>query len=359
MRTREQLIQGLTRDGIGHIQMQAGDGWMIVAPELGARIMGAGIGDENLLWTAPRFSAQGWGNGGNVGGARTWIGPEAGPHGFFFSADGTRWRVPQEIDPGDYRTIPAEEKWVAFRSVLTSRAADASRFPLAITRSMHIEPLSHSQTVSSVAGVRILLRQEIQNVGETPVDRRVSLWCIVQVPSECPSSIFIPVRIDAMPKCVQPYFGRVPEGMVRRKRGIVAIKAHGGVRYKLGVAAEAASGTISFVRPSQAVFGRNRPWTIVSLRFAVDPRGTYLEKASYGLPSEAQNGDAIQAYNDSGTGALAFSEIEAHAPARRLEPGDHQSFEIEIRLLAAPQFRLAHLLRSEIALQLVPSDLSW
>ena len=47
------------------------------------RILGAGIGEENALWTARSFSTRGWSDGGYAGGARTWIAPEEGPYGFF------------------------------------------------------------------------------------------------------------------------------------------------------------------------------------------------------------------------------------------------------------------------------------
>jgi hypothetical protein len=68
----------------------------------------------------------------------------------------------------------------------------------------------------------------------------------------------------------------------------------------------------------------------------VDPRGTYLDAPWFGPGVGTSGGDAVQAYNDSGTGELAFSEIEAHAPAARLEPGERQSFDIEMALVVSP-----------------------
>ena len=40
----------------------------------------------------------------------------------------------------------------------------------------------------------------------------------------------------------------------------------------------------------------------------------------------------MQAYNDSGTGAMAFAEIEAHAPAVTLAPGERQVFDVVLRV---------------------------
>ena len=45
MRTRDELIRSLERDRIAHTVARAGDGWMVVTPSLGARILGTGIGE--------------------------------------------------------------------------------------------------------------------------------------------------------------------------------------------------------------------------------------------------------------------------------------------------------------------------
>jgi hypothetical protein len=65
----------------------------------------------------------------------------------------------------------------------------------------------------------------------------------------------------------------------------------------------------------------------VGFQFPVDPDGVYLDRPPAAI-GEHGPGDAVQAYNDPGLGALAFSEIEAHAPAMALGPGERQEFEI-------------------------------
>jgi hypothetical protein len=355
VKTRDELLHALERDGIEHMLVNARDGWMIVAPALGARILGAGIGKENALWTAQSFSTRGWSEGGNAGGARTWIAPEGGPHGFFFSAGGTRYDVPRELDPGEYRPARADEGWIAFRNVFTARSADGASYPVAITRSMRIEEVAAPQAPGRSSAVRILFRHEIENTGTTPIDRRLGLWCIVQVPSEKTGTIIIPLRDGAPAGSVHPYFADLPTGVLRTSGRTVLLKALGGRKYKIGVPAQAATGGIAFVRPSRAGKG----WILVSLDFAIDRSGVYLDRPSYGPGAESSGGDAVQAYNDTGTGDLAFSEIEAHAPAATLGPRERQSFQIEMTIAARPEHELMEYILREVAPGATPSDPSW
>lgn len=74
------------------------------------------------------------------------------------------------------------------------------------------------------------------------------------------------------------------------------------------------------------------------MSFPIDPSQTYVDRPSFPASSRAaDNGDAVQAYNDPATGELSFSEIEAHAPAATLGPGESQSQEIEITVAAGPK----------------------
>lgn len=343
MRTLGELVHALERDRIPHVVQRAGSAWMAATPSLGARIIGAGVDEENLLWTAEHFSTAGWAHGGNAGGARTWIAPEGGGRGFFCSTDISRWAVPHEIDPGDYASCPAEQGWLSFRSAFTATAADGASFPLEITRSMRMGPVDAGGSADSLRAARISFRHEIRNRGSTSIDGRVGLWCVVQVPSEAPATIIIPVKGGTTPGCVRPYFVRLPDGILRVSDNLVLLKAHGGLKYKIGVHASAATGRMSFVRPSRAL----SRWTALSLSFPVDPRGAYLDEPWFGPGSGSGEGDAVQAYNDAGTGECAFSEIEVHAPAARLEPGEPQSFEIAMTLIVGPAPQVIDSVRSD------------
>ncbi len=353
MKTLAEMVRTLERDGIAHEVVRAGDAWMLVAPCLAARVLGAGIGEENLLWTAGSFTTRGWAAGGNVGGARTWIAPEGGPHGFFYPGGGDSWDVPPGIDPGSYAAIPGAAGWTCLRTAFTARASDGAVFPLLLTRCLRIEA---DPALPGRACIRI--RQLLENAGPAPVDRRASPWCIVQVPSEAAGTIVVGMRPGAGPGSVVPYFGTGRAIQSRAGTSAVLVKALGGTRWKLGVPADASSGAVSFVRRSRLHAGPGAPWTFVGLRFATDPAGAYLEKAAYGA-GEPVRGDAVQAYNDPGTGDAAFSEIEAHAPAARIPTGGKHEVEVELVIGAGGFADAAALLADAGCPGLTPSDLSW
>ena len=269
--------------------------------------------------------------------------------------------MPPEIDPGAYMPCPVDDGWLAFRNELTARAADGARYPIAITRGLRLQPLEAGNGIA--AGGTILVRQEVRNLGPVTLDRHVGLWYIAQVPSERPGTIVIPVWEGAAPGSVNPYFGSDLSGVLRQRGSTIIAKALGGRKWKLGVPAAAAAGGISFVREGSHGArtdrgGEGDSWTVVSLRFAVDPDGTYLDRASGGR-SMPSNGDAVQAYNYPGTGDAAFSEIEAHAPAVRLEPGERQVFDIEMTVASGTLAGVMSFLGKTGAPGLTPSDLSW
>jgi hypothetical protein len=326
--TRGALRAALAREGLAFEEIERGPAWLIVVPRLGARILGAGIGDENALWVAPRFSARDWDDGGNAGGQRTWIAPELGPRGFF-GREVAGWRVPPELDPAAYAPVPEgreDEGWHAWRTTLGARAADGCGFPIAITRAVR---LGDEQPPGKGVVLRAELRTTLENTGQEPIEGRVGLWNIVQVPAVHRGLITIPLRPGTASEAVHPYFAPLPRGVLAMRRSSAHLRVQGGTRYKVGVSTAAAMGEIGFVGRSRMERGRIR----VSLECPVDPRGLYLDRPPLETERGQQGpGDALQAYSDSGTGAMAFAEIEAHAPAVTLAPGERQVFDVVLRV---------------------------
>jgi hypothetical protein len=278
---------------------------------------------------APGIARGPWGAGGNAGGERTWIAPETGPRGFFAGTDVSRWRVPAELDPGNYAEVPDSEEWRSWRTELTAHAADGASFPIAITRSVRI---GQRQPRDPAGVLRLELRTTLHNVGPAAIDRRLGLWNIVQVPSALPGTILIPLASNGKAAALRPYFVDLPRGVLRADKDILYLKAHGGARYKVGLPAASCAGCIAHLRPSRA----GSEERFVCLRFTVDAAETYLDKPKHDPRSEAENGDPLQAYNDPGREECAFSEIEAHAPTVRLAPAESQSFLMEMFLATAP-----------------------
>jgi hypothetical protein len=87
------------------------------------------------------------------------------------------------------------------------------------------------------------------------------------------------------------------------------------------------------------------------MRFEVDPAGTYVDKASYVVPGAPPNGDAAQIYCDNGTGDLAFCEIEAHAPAPSLAPGESQGQDVNITVARIEEKGLPDFMAGELGIE--------
>ena len=65
------------------------------------------------------------------------------------------------------------------------------------------------------------------------------------------------------------------------------------------------------------------------MRCPVDPTARYIDGPPF---RDIGNGDVLQCYNSPDAEALDFCELEAHAPAARLSPGETTESEEEILL---------------------------
>ena len=347
VRTRSELTRLLEKSGIGFTVAEAGRAWMIVCPALAARIMGAGIGEENAFWVPPVLSTRGWADGGNAGGQRTWIAPEGGPAGFFFSQDGATWSVPRDLDPGHYRAAPslphseasAPAGSLGFRTELEARTARGATRRISVARGMTVEEGTAGLGPLGAAGaLTIRFRHELGNVGGSTLNRTIGLWSIIQLPCEVQGTIFFGARHPGA--ALTRYFGALPEGSMGDAGRAAWMRVKGGTRFKAGMSPADFAGTVGFVRPARAADSGDAPYILTVMRFTVDPAGTYVDKASHVVPSAPANGDAAQAYCDPGTGDRAFCEIESHAPAPLLAPGASEGQDILITVARAREEEL-------------------
>ncbi|HUI69693.1 MAG TPA: DUF6786 family protein [Spirochaetia bacterium] len=342
MSTRVDLQQRLETAGISYQTAEANGSWMIVAPALGARILGAGTGEENAFWTAPVLAVRPWADGGNAGGQRTWIAPEGGPLGFFFSNDLALWKVPPALDPGNYFPQMGPPGSMAFRSSFVAEAADGRSYQISITRAMSLQ----TAQIVGLEVARIRFRHEISNTGTRTLDKCIGLWSIIQIPAEAGGTILLALRdtapsdLDGVRACYTP----IPPEMIRRYGQTVLLRTGCGRKYKVGVPASFSTGVVASIRPCAEPDRGNRRWILTAKKFAVRPSETYVDMM------EADNGHAAQAYNDPGLGAMAFCEIESHAPAPALTPGQSQAADIEILIAMAEERPLRRIIADELRL---------
>jgi hypothetical protein len=158
--------------------------------------------------------------------------------------------------------------------------------------------------------ILLRIRHSLRNAGPRPIASSVGLWSILQLPCLPEGSLFLP---DA------PYrqrFGELPAGWVSRRQGSLVLRTAPACRWKVGQPPLGSEAVISHRRREPD--GELQ----VIVRCAASPSGLY-----------ADGGDVLQAYNSPFSGPQAFCELECHAPAATLAPGqaDGQDVEIEVR----------------------------
>ena len=347
MKTIAALLDSLRAAGLTADVLEApGGGRAVVVAELGAKVMGAGIDEENLFWAAEGIAPGQW----CVGGQRTWLAPELGSRGFFGAGE-EHWAVAPQLDPGGYREIPARLSAVSgaegrrvYRSEMTLVRPDGLRVDLALQREIS---LRSGPSGLGIPALELQVRHVLINRGEHPLDREVGLWSILQIPSERNGTLILRrrtrSRAGAGTRAVEPesaaavseagggqngqprlYFGELPADSLRGDGDLLLLRVRAGQRWKVGFPAASVHGLTALVRPSRLASS----WTLVVQQCALMPAGIYLD----GPPGRSKcNGDALQCYNH-GDPALPFSEMECHAPARVLLPGGRQAATVRILL---------------------------
>jgi hypothetical protein len=315
LKTRDKLLYALASEGFEAVVDGTDTAWTVTVPILGARILGAGTGEENALWTSPSMLSRKW----NAGGERSWIAPEIGPGGFFTSPGGNSWNVPKDLDPGAYRSYVLPDGGLGWKNEFEAISADGRRYHLALHRSSRIIP--GQSTYDGVSSLNVRLDRALENMGEEPLSGQVGMWEIVQVPNAKGGIVLIPVGRESKPEAVRPYYYELPDHVLGFGPGLATLRTRSGKAYKIGVLKEASTGSITALR--RTGIGSDQ-FMLVALHFDIEPGAVYLDKPSWDGPAGSSNGDPVQAYNSPGRGDNAFAEIEAHAPAAFLPPGGSQ-----------------------------------
>ncbi len=310
--SRAELLRRLQAKAVEYslLSTPAG-GWALMVPRLAARVLGAGLGERNAFWVSPGLEACLEGRDWNAGGQRTWLAPELGPRGFFGATEGSS-AVPPALDPGAYRLEEARPSGASCQGGCRLTSADGTEYSLEIERRVELVDASGH---APGQGILLRIRHCLRNAGPRPIASSVGLWSILQLPCLPEGNLFLP---DA------PYrqrFGELPAGWVSRRQDLLALRTAPACRWKVGQPPSGPEAAISHRRPAASgPDGQGEVHVIV--RCAVSPAGLY-----------ADGGDVLQAYNSPFSGSQAFCELECHAPAATLEPGqaDGQDVEIEIR----------------------------
>lgn len=278
----------------------------------GAKLEQIRHGNEPFFWTPVSPDTPLWCSGGE----RTWIAPEFGVHGFFTDPMDGSWRVPESLDPGDYRHLKQgghhEAEWnPVFVNRLSLRSLDGHHFMLLMTRSLRILS-ADEQTIT--AGIESTLENRSDSTFPFPV----GLWEILQLPaSETGECLFPGVRKNEIRQCQ----GNTTPPSLLRDDGCIALPSLAVEEIKAGIAAGSTDGSTLYID--------RRSGHRISFRTAEppDPRRSYADRP--GRP-DSETGDAVQWYSTGKGASDPFCELELHSPAAVLEPGRSIRFGVEL-----------------------------
>lgn len=267
------------------------DGSRLTLLERGGRILGlCPPGDgQNFLWTASAPREDDW----NVGGDRTWISPEVDvfvPH----FPDTSVFRVPPQLDPGNYRLVGEGAPRLTMRCTLPlSRLGTMAEIEISKSWTAAPDPLrAHNVRYAGYTQCT-----ELRTPGGL-----VALWNIVQLPHG--GEVLIPVHGRATP---QIYFGEIPREDFDLVPGLIRCRAHRRGLAKFGIHPISATGRIGYL------WGSGSTTNLVVRNVAVNPCARYGDVAWADPRHLDEQGCALQVCSlDNELGA--YVELEHHAP---------------------------------------------
>jgi len=313
---RDDILDALSRNNRLPTVLLAGTsgGRAILLPH-GGRVLALFAGDygESLLWVNPRlfsstgteafFEQDGW---KNFGGDRTWLGPE---HSLFIQDLSDPWntyRVPAQVDPGQYSVEYFEDsvKLTNAPTVVSYRLLQECAVKLTKTVRMIPNPLRaeidaarYLDTIDYVGYEQRIAFTQISANTTFPLD----IWNLMQVPAG--GEVIIPTLWQTVPR---DYLERTGETHLATGPRAVWFKIDARQRHKISIRAAASTGRAGYIRPLS-----DGSSSLIVRSFAVNPSGEYVDTP---FDQIEETGYAVQCYNDAGN-LGDFGEIEYHSPA--------------------------------------------
>jgi len=325
---KSRLIELLKNKKIAHLELSNNhEQSALVTPALGGRLLGVFMdNDISFLWANENLGSD-W----NCGGQRTWIAPEWQDKSFYLKPDRSTWFVDSRLDPGNYGITRHEPgSMVEMDSAIDITSVDGTDYQLTIKRKISLGHSGQEQAYcidtydnGATKHFSLYIEQCLKNRGSRPLHEELGLWSILQI--QPPGLILVPLT-DLTEKLFYEYYEQFPPERLTTFKSGVAIFVDGTKRYKLGFPPDYASGAIGYLsRFSAGTYG------LVIKFFLNAPCTKYVDKPK---SDPRENGDVIQVYNHFEGGAMAFAELECHAPAAVLAPEEEQSFCVDFLFCA-------------------------
>jgi len=348
--TFEQTKRLLESAGLRTIVLQGGggEGRLLVAPDLSARIMAVSMGgpkDYNFGFVKPeavknrgkdpQFNAYG-------GALRWWAGPEGGQYGVAFPP-GTKefdlgsWHISEQYNGKPFEVAyPRQGTGASALMGAEFRIANASgaRFHIGVTCriSLIANPLEKTRArkggSSGLGHFGYFSETTFENLSDEPLRKEtglLSIWMLGMYVAGPRTWVVAPFERSGAGKVVtDTYFSEAGIGgdrlIVNEKAGYLMFRADARERSKIGLSRSRASSVIGSVDLSRNLFTL---W-----RFPVRRRMPYVNSL-WERQRWPYAGDVTNAYNDDGAFG-DFYELECSSHALSLAPSERFCFPLEI-----------------------------
>ena len=334
LQTADDMIKALEKHTSVVILGDENGTMLAVTPEYGGKVVAIsanGLNGKNLIWPNPKVMTDEFWSGEvpnwNIGGARTWLAPEAD----FYLDKEKNWFAPPAMDPGNYKLVQkAADRVVCENEFRITNVLDQN-YHLKIVRDVKLISLSPIAVPQDVKFVGMEFTHTLINLSDKTIGKDVAyagLWSLIQL--DAGGTMIIPVKKDPAHDniTVRDYgpvnFNAVPRERLAQGQDWVSVKIDGKFRCKLGFAPWAARNGIGYLHYQPG----SDEGVLYLKQFPVEPDGVYVD---HPWEKPYDYGDAIQLYNDDGQFG-GFCEIECHSPARQLPPGDSLSHSIKFSI---------------------------
>jgi len=327
---------------------------LAVTPQYGGKVIAMavdGIKGKNLLWPNPKIGTKEFWSGEkldwNLGGARTWIAPEAD----FYLDKEQNWFVAEAMDPGDYNLERQEDNLVVCSNEFKIKNIKEQDYHLKITRTIEILDSLPDFIDEDMQYIGMKFTHELINLSDKTIGKDVEyvgLWSLIQL--DTAGTMIIPITKNPGYNnvTVRDYgpknFNTVPPERMTIGDDWISVKIDGKFRCKLGFAPWAARNGIAYLS-----YRKNSDQGILYLKqFDVDPDGLYLD---HPWEKPFDYGDAIQLYNDDGR-LGGFCEIECHGPAKILDPDEKLEHTVTLSVVIGNLEQLKQIVAENLAVDM-------
>lgn len=266
---------------------------------------------------------------------RFWLGPEGGQFGIFFPPGAkfefATWKTPPPLDTEAFEVLSSSATQAEFQKSFTVTNHSATRFDVAVKRSVRLLPKAE---VARLLGVPLAdslklvayeTSNQLTNRGDkewTPDSGLLSVWLLGMYKPSPQTVVAIPVRAgdpaQLGPLVNDAYFGKIPAERLTVRENVIYFKGDGQQRGKLGIPPRRSLGVAGSYN------GEIQGLTLV---LYAQPEGParYVNSA-WEKQQDPFSGDVINSYNDGspapGEPPLGpFYELETSSPAAALKPG--------------------------------------